>query len=163
MRGRKSCPSDELVIAYEQFVSSTMIRRSEVIVSSTSGRVEVRRDQGEPVEVSTLVDQEESEGAVPRAEEVDDPSLAVPEELQTQAEGFSFPSSQIKREELVCLVHTFHLPMGYRVLIPRASDGQVHPPSGYVTISSYHLVTELRFPLPWFLIRILNMLELAPM
>ncbi|KAL5736752.1 hypothetical protein ACOSQ2_031540 [Xanthoceras sorbifolium] len=144
-----SRPFDEILVKYEQFADKVATtRRSEVIWSSTSGRVEARRDQGEPAKVSTSVNQDENKGVVPEVEEVDDPSLVVPEELQTQAEDFSFPSSVIKREDLVGLMHTFHLPIGHRVLIPRVSDGPSYPPPGYMVISSYHLIIGLRFPLP---------------
>ncbi|KAL5762758.1 hypothetical protein ACOSP7_019022 [Xanthoceras sorbifolium] len=73
-----------------------------------------------------------------------------------------FPSSVIIRESLVDLVHTFHLPKGHKVLIPRAIDSRTHPPQGYVVISPHHLPAGLRFPLPRFLIRALNLLELVP-
>ncbi|KAL5779352.1 hypothetical protein ACOSQ2_010089 [Xanthoceras sorbifolium] len=151
------------MVVYEQFVSrekamgwgdkAATTCRSEVIGFSTSGRVEV----------STSRDQDESEGAVPGAEEVDDPSLAVPKELQLQVEDFSFPSSVIMREDLAGLTHTFHLPIGQKVLIPRASDGPAYPSSGYVAISSHYLIAGLRFLLPYFLIRVPNLLELALM
>ncbi|KAL5758475.1 hypothetical protein ACOSP7_021086 [Xanthoceras sorbifolium] len=72
-----------------------------------------------------------------------------------------FPSSVIIRESLMDLVHTFHLPRGHRVLIPRATDSPTHPPQGYVAISSHHIPVGLRFPLPRFLIKVLNLLELV--
>ncbi|KAL5844315.1 hypothetical protein ACOSQ4_010273 [Xanthoceras sorbifolium] len=61
------------------------------------------------------------------------------------------------------LTHTFHLPKGHRVLIPRASDGPAYPSLSYVAISSHYLIVGLRFLLPQFLIRLLNLLELTPM
>ncbi|KAL5818847.1 hypothetical protein ACOSQ4_022689 [Xanthoceras sorbifolium] len=136
---RKSRPFDEVVVEYEWFASrlkamkrgdkTTMTSRSEMIGSSTSGHVEVRRDQREPAE----------------------------------AGDFSFPSFVIKREDLVDLTHTFHFSMGHRVLIPRASDRPAYPSPSYVAISSHHLIVGLRFHLPTFLKRVLNLLELAPM
>ncbi|KAL5781911.1 hypothetical protein ACOSP7_006940 [Xanthoceras sorbifolium] len=140
-----------------------MTRRSEIRGSSTSGREEAMRDQGESAEVSTSEDRDENEGVVPGAEEMDDPSLATPEDLQTQAGDFSCPSSIIKRDDLVGLARAFHLLMGHKVLIPKALDRPAYPPQGYVAISSHHLIVGLRFSLPSFLIRILNLLELAPM
>ncbi|KAL5861852.1 hypothetical protein ACOSQ3_003136 [Xanthoceras sorbifolium] len=170
---RKSRPFDEVVVEYERFVShlkamehgdeAITTRRSEMKGSSTFGHVDARKDQGEPAEVSTSGDQDENEGVIPEAKGVNDPPLATPEELQTQAGDFSFPSSFIKIEDLVGFTHTFHLPMGHRVLIPRASDRPAYPPPGYVVIFSHHLIAGLRFPLPPILIRILNILELAPM
>ncbi|KAL5736793.1 hypothetical protein ACOSQ2_031581 [Xanthoceras sorbifolium] len=73
-------------LEYEQFASrertkyqgnrATTTHRSEVTGSSTSGRMEVRSDQEEFVEVFTSKGHDESEGA-------DDPSLAIPKGLQT--------------------------------------------------------------------------------
>ncbi|KAL5767640.1 hypothetical protein ACOSP7_014235 [Xanthoceras sorbifolium] len=93
---------------------------------------------------------------------MDDHSQSVSKELQVRTGGSLFPSSVITRKDLVGLVHTFHLPMGHRVLIPRASDSPTHPPLGYVAISSHHLLAGLRFPLPRFLIKVLNLLQLTP-
>ncbi|KAL5820903.1 hypothetical protein ACOSQ3_022785 [Xanthoceras sorbifolium] len=153
---RKSRLFDEVVVEYEWFASrlkamkqsdKTTMTRSEMIGSSTSGYVEVRRDQREPAEVSTSGDQDENEGVVPGAKAMEDPSLAVPEKL----------------EDLIDLTHTFHFSMGHRVLILRASDRPAYPPPSYVAISSHHLIVGLRFHLPTFLKRILNLLELALM
>ncbi|KAL5799492.1 hypothetical protein ACOSQ3_032569 [Xanthoceras sorbifolium] len=72
------------------------------------------------------------------------------------------PPSVITREDLVDLVHTFHLPIGHKVLVSKASDRSTHMLSGYIAISSHHLAAELRFSLPQFLLNVLNLLELAP-
>ncbi|KAL5839828.1 hypothetical protein ACOSQ4_012436 [Xanthoceras sorbifolium] len=132
--------------------------------SSTSGHVEARGDQRESTGVSTSGDQGENKGVIPRAEKVDDPSLSISEELQSQAGDFLYPSSLIKREDLVGLAHTCHPSMGHRVLIPDTftTHELTHPPLGYVAISSHHLIVGLRFPLTQFLILVLNLLELAP-
>ncbi|KAL5846450.1 hypothetical protein ACOSQ3_009974 [Xanthoceras sorbifolium] len=146
--GRRSRPFNEAVVVYEQFMSR-------------------EKAMGWGDKAATTLDQDESEGAVPGAEEVDDPSLTVPKELQLQVEDFSFPSYRpegvIMREDLAGLTHTFHLPIGQKVLIPRASDGPAYPSSAYVAISSHYLIAGLRFLLPYFLIRVPNLLELALM
>ncbi|KAL5857300.1 hypothetical protein ACOSQ3_004758 [Xanthoceras sorbifolium] len=154
---RKSHPFDEVVVEYELFVSrlkaierggkAAATHRNEARGSSTSGRVEARRDQGEPVKVSILGDQDENEGVVPGAKKMDDPFLAVPGELQTLVDDSSFRSSVIKREDLVGgLMHTLHLPIGHMVLIPRALDRLDYPPPSYVAISSHHLIDEISSP-----------------
>ncbi|KAL5803323.1 hypothetical protein ACOSQ4_031628 [Xanthoceras sorbifolium] len=89
---RRPCPFNE-VVAMDRGGKTATTRRSEVIGSFTSSRVEARRDQGEPAEISTLGDQDENEGVVLGAGEVDDPSLAVPD--------FLFLSSIIKIEDLM--------------------------------------------------------------
>ncbi|KAL5781912.1 hypothetical protein ACOSP7_006941 [Xanthoceras sorbifolium] len=94
---RRPRPFDEVLVEYEQFVSrertkhqgdrAAMTRRSEVTESSTSGRREAWSDQGESTKVSTSEGHNESEGAVLGVERVDDPTLAIPEGLQTQTRG----------------------------------------------------------------------------
>ncbi|KAL5812317.1 hypothetical protein ACOSQ3_027267 [Xanthoceras sorbifolium] len=96
---------------------------------------------------------------------MDDHYLLVSEELQVRTGGSLFPYFEITREDMVDLVHTFHFPMGHKVLIPRASDIPIDPPPGYgcYTISSHHLLAGLRFPFPRFLSKVLNLLQVAPM
>ncbi|KAL5732845.1 hypothetical protein ACOSQ2_032537 [Xanthoceras sorbifolium] len=156
MGDRRSSSFDEVFVEYERFAYSATTRRGEVTGSSTSSRMKVRSCQGESAEVSTSGGHDESEGA-------NDSFLAVLEGLQIHIKGFLFPSSVIKRDDLVGLVRTFHFPMGHRVLIPRASDRPTYPPLGYVAVSSHHLIAGLRFPLPQFLMHVFNPLELAPM
>ncbi|KAL5772700.1 hypothetical protein ACOSQ2_012624 [Xanthoceras sorbifolium] len=125
---RSSRPFNEVVDAYERFVSreramdygdrAVTSHGSKATRSSTSGHVEARGDQRESTGVSTSGDQGENKGVIPIAEKVDDPSLSISEELQSQAGDFLYPSSLIKREDLVGLAHTFHPSMGHRVLIP---------------------------------------------
>ncbi|KAL5744418.1 hypothetical protein ACOSQ2_027534 [Xanthoceras sorbifolium] len=143
---RKSRPFDEVVVEFEQFMSKQMgIDCSE------------RAAEAHELRLFSSGDLDESVGIAPE-DEVDDSSLVA-----SEVGNFSFPSSIIKREDLVGLVNMFHLPMGYKVLIPRATDGPAHPPSGYVAISSHHSQAGLRFPLHEFIIRVLNLLELASM
>ncbi|KAL5823563.1 hypothetical protein ACOSQ4_021463 [Xanthoceras sorbifolium] len=138
---RKSRPFDDVLTDYEKFASgerlglqgdkAAVAHQYEVIRSSTSGCTEVQSDRSESAEVSSSEDLGESEGIVPRVEEMNDSSLTALE--------------------------------GHKVLIPRATNSPTHPPQCYVVISSHHFSAGLKFPLPNFLIRILNMLELALM
>ncbi|KAL5746725.1 hypothetical protein ACOSP7_023697 [Xanthoceras sorbifolium] len=131
-----SCPFDEVVIEYERFMP---------------------KQRGIEKATSSSEDLDTSVGIAPK-DEGHDSSLVA-----SEVENFLFPSSMIKREELIGLVSTFHLPTGHKVLIPKATNGLVHPPSGYVAISLHHIHAGLRFPLPEFIIRVLNLLELASM
>ncbi|KAL5825357.1 hypothetical protein ACOSQ3_021420 [Xanthoceras sorbifolium] len=170
---RKSRPFDDVLLEYEKFASSertghqgdkaTVAHQREVIGSSTFGHTEVRSDRRESAEVFSLGDHGQSEGVVPGVEERDDSSLAAPRGFETKTGSSSFPSSVITMESLVELEHTFHLPRGHKVLIPRVTNSLTHQPQGYVAISSHHLSAGLRFPLPRFLIKVLNLLEFAPM
>ncbi|KAL5764220.1 hypothetical protein ACOSQ2_016814 [Xanthoceras sorbifolium] len=152
---RKYCSFDDILLDYEKFVSgertghqgdeADVAHQREVTGSFTSGRTEVRGDQRESAEVSSLGDYDESEWVVPGTG------------------SSSFPSLVITMASLVKLVHTFYLPRRHKVLIPRVTNILTHHPQGYVAISSHHLSAELRFPFPRFLIRVLNLLELVPM
>ncbi|KAL5779620.1 hypothetical protein ACOSQ2_010357 [Xanthoceras sorbifolium] len=158
---QKSNSFDNVLLDYEKFVSgerigcrgdeAIMAHQREVPKSSTSIRTEVRSDQRESAEVASSGDCGGSEEVVPRVEEGDDSSLAAYGGLETKTGSSPFPSSVITRKSLVELVHTFHLPQGYKVLIPR------------VVISSHYLFVGLRFLLSWFLISVLNLLKLVPM
>ncbi|KAL5835128.1 hypothetical protein ACOSQ4_014625 [Xanthoceras sorbifolium] len=145
------------------FDDATVAHQREVTRSFTSGRTEVWSDRKESAEVFSLEDCGDSEGVVPGVEERDDSSLAALGGLETETESSMFPSSVIIRESLVELVHSFHLPRGHKVLIPRVTNSLTHPPQGYMAISSYHLFAGLSFPFLRFLIKVLNLLELAPM
>ncbi|KAL5808038.1 hypothetical protein ACOSQ3_028729 [Xanthoceras sorbifolium] len=136
-RDHRPRPFDEVL---HQGDRATTTYRSEVTGSSTSGCKETRSDERESAEFSTSKGHDESEGVILGAEGADDPSLAIPEGLQTQIGGLLFPSSIIKKEDLVGLVRTFHLPTGHRVLILRASDKLAYPLLSYVAISWHHLL-----------------------
>ncbi|KAL5767703.1 hypothetical protein ACOSQ2_014486 [Xanthoceras sorbifolium] len=126
----KSRLFDEVIVEYERFMS----KQRGIVCSKRA--TEAHRD-----EVSSYRDLYASVGIAPE-DEGDDSSL-----IESEVRNFLFPSSMIKREDLVGLVSTFHLPIGHRVLIPRATDRLV----------------GLSFPLPNFIIHVLNLLELAPM
>ncbi|KAL5765954.1 hypothetical protein ACOSP7_016571 [Xanthoceras sorbifolium] len=164
---RKYCSFDDILLDYEKFVygertghqgdEADVAHQREVTGSSTSGRTEVRGDQRESAELSSLGDHDESEWVVPGVE------AASGGGLETETGSSSFPSLVITMASLVKLVHTFYLPRRHKVLIPRVTNILTHHPQGYVAISSHHLSAELRFPFPRLLIRVLNLLELVPM
>ncbi|KAL5758496.1 hypothetical protein ACOSP7_021107 [Xanthoceras sorbifolium] len=172
-RDRKSRPFDNILLDYEKFIFGKRVERQsdeatvayqrEVTKSSTSGRTKVWGDQSEYAEMSSSGDHDKSEGVVPGVEDMHGSSLAASRGLETKTGSTPFPSSVITMESLVELVHTFHLSRGYKVLISRVTNSLTHPTQGYVAISSHHLSAGLRFSLPQFLIRVLNLLEFAPM
>ncbi|KAL5804660.1 hypothetical protein ACOSQ3_031460 [Xanthoceras sorbifolium] len=171
--GHKPRPFDDVVLDYEKFVSGERIRcrgeeavvvyQREVYRPSTTGRTEVRSDQGESAKVFSSMHHGVSKGVASRIEERDDSSLAPSEGLEDETESSLFPSLVITRGSLVDLVHTFHLFRGHNVLTSREVDSSTHPPRGYMAISQHYFFAGLRFTLPRFLIRLLNLLGLMPM
>ncbi|KAL5851169.1 hypothetical protein ACOSQ3_006287 [Xanthoceras sorbifolium] len=108
--GRRLRSFDDALIDYERFMFDKMTgRRSNTAAAARSCEVvsvEVRGDQRESVE-----EHGKSEGVLFGIEERDDSSLAA--------------LGGIIREILVELVHTFHLPRVYKVLIPRETDSPI--------------------------------------
>ncbi|KAL5738557.1 hypothetical protein ACOSP7_031318 [Xanthoceras sorbifolium] len=100
---RKSRPFDDVLLEYKKFASGertghqgdkvVVAYQRDVTGSSTSSRTKVRSDRRESAER-------------------DDSSLVASGRLETETGSSSFPSSVITRENLVELVHTFHLPRG---------------------------------------------------
>ncbi|KAL5746864.1 hypothetical protein ACOSQ2_024161 [Xanthoceras sorbifolium] len=85
---------------------------------------------------------------------------------EADVDGFSTPeelNSRPVNENLLGFASTFHLPRGYKVMVPKVTDRPARSPPGYIAISSHHLHAGLRFILPTFLLCVLNLLRLASM
>ncbi|KAL5815912.1 hypothetical protein ACOSQ3_024290 [Xanthoceras sorbifolium] len=150
-----SRPVNEVVIEYEWFMSK------QLAIYRSKGAAEAHIF--ELAEVSSLGGHDEGVGVALGEDEVDDSSQTAYERLQPQVESFPSLPSVITRKNLLGFASTFHLPKGYKVMVPKVTDRPARSPSGYIAISSHHLNAGLRFILPTFLLCVLNLLRLASM
>ena len=75
---------------------------------------------------------------------------------------FTHHPSRITYQDLVGLGVQYRFPRGCRLMEPAPMDHAATPPRGFVAISVQHLEAGLRFPVPPYLIELLNVLKLAP-
>ncbi|KAL5770297.1 hypothetical protein ACOSP7_014451 [Xanthoceras sorbifolium] len=78
-------------------------------------------------------------------------------------EAFVSALSRIHWGDLRLIAGSFHFPSGYQMLVPVVTDRAAYSHHGYIAISQHHLITGFRFPIPGFLIDVLNLLKLALM
>ncbi|KAL5834686.1 hypothetical protein ACOSQ3_014280 [Xanthoceras sorbifolium] len=64
---------------------------------------------------------------------------------------------------LKAMADSFQFPSGHRLLVSIVTDKAAYPHLGFVAISRHHMLAGLRFPIPRFLIDVLNFLKLALM
>ena len=64
--------------------------------------------------------------------------------------------------ELKTVADAFHFPSTCRVMVPTHLDHAADPPDGFIAISRQHVKSGFRFPVPSYLIDLLNGLEIAP-
>ena len=77
-------------------------------------------------------------------------------------EVFQRFQSTVTANELVEIASEYRLPMGCKVMVPSAKCHAAYPPKGFTAVSPQHMELGLRFPIPDYLISLLNDLQLAP-
>jgi len=77
-------------------------------------------------------------------------------EAKSIRETFARYPSTIKVPELEGIARKFHFPRGCRAMSPTLRKHAGCPPSGFITVNTQHLEHGLRFSVPSYIIKFLN-------